>query len=179
MDNLWEFSISPLKSSVLSIVCVGNTVTLVLCHVFLNEHFFFPLTKLGVNISYLFDGNFGIHLVIFFFRKPRGLGMSVVWRNHFESYPVLFLQKHDKTPQSKSPVFWLGIVSSWFPFWPGVDFSTTQNLMHIFSQFVRTTPAGHREWTCLLLGFLDLGSAWRPWIFFWCGQCGKGVNHGG
>ena len=74
MDNLWEFSISPLKSSVLSIVCVGNTVTLVLCHVFLNEHFFFPLTKLGVNISYLFDGNFGIHLVIFFSASPEAWG---------------------------------------------------------------------------------------------------------
>lgn len=146
---------------------------------FLEWALFFPFDKVRGEHFIPFRWKLWYSPRDFFFRKPRGLGMSVVWRNHFESYPVLFLQKHDKTPQSKSPVFWLGIVSSWFPFWPGVDFSTTQNLMHIFSQFVRTTPAGHREWTCLLLGFLDLGSAWRPWIFFWCGQCGKGVNHGG
>ena len=132
---------------------------------FLNEHLkFFPFDKARGEHFIPFWWKLWHSPRWFFFPQGSRLGDVRCVKKSFEyALGPFFLQKHDKTLKIAS--FLVGIVSSWFPFWPGVTFSITQNLMQFFWQFVRTTPAGHREWTCLLLGFLGLGSAWRPWIF--------------
>lgn len=139
--------------------------------------FFFPLTKLGVNISYVFWWKPMVFTSVIFFPQGSRLGDVRCVKKSFESYPVLFSPKAWQNSQNRQFFGWhcFFMVSflAWCDFfnYPKLDAFFFGNL---WGRLQRVTGNGH---VCCL-GFLTLDLLGDLGFFFGAASVEKGI-HGG